>query len=529
MNTKLILIFIFILGTVTMLDASTNIPLPVIPSSQFLITDYGATTTSENNAAAINAAITAANSAGGGTVVLPAGTFLSGIITMKSNVRLLLQSGDTLRILPYGSGNGTLPNTYPNNGTTDQYNPFIFGASLSNIEVSGSGVIDGQGQAWWTAYQSNSNMKRPSLIRFKSCNTVLVTGITLMNSPGVHLTMGQSSSVLGTNATISHLTIKAPSTSPNTDAIDTWYWNGIYIHDCYLSVGDDDVAMDSYTQNITIKHLTCTSGHGISVGSYATGVNTITVDSCSLTTTDNGLRLKAARDRGGSESLACTNVSYSNITMKNVTNPIYVTSYYFQTGDTLKDPAQAVTSTTPTWKNISYKNITITGSPTAGYIWGLPESPVKNLTFDNVKISATTQGITIIHADSVVFKNCSSITIPSGKGNAIYKQYDLLRFSGINSTTGKSTSCTTEVELPKSTQAIRCFPLQTKGKITIESNDTPIDYVTLYSLTGKSVISIGVGHTLSTEVDISSLNLGFYIIKVSTIDGKIFTDKVIRN
>lgn len=132
MNTKLFLIYIFILGTVSVLDASTNIPLPVIPSTQFLITSYGASTTSLDNASAINAAITAANVAGGGTVVLPAGTFLSGIITMKSNVRFLLQTGDTLKMLPYGNGNGTLPYTYPNNGTTDQYNPFIFGASLSN-------------------------------------------------------------------------------------------------------------------------------------------------------------------------------------------------------------------------------------------------------------------------------------------------------------------------------------------------------------------------------------------------------------
>ncbi|MDP4272473.1 MAG: glycosyl hydrolase family 28-related protein, partial [Bacteroidota bacterium] len=154
MKTNYYAIFISLLAIlfgINTVHAGTNIPLPVIPSTQFLATNYGAKTTNTDNASYINAAITTANAAGGGTVVLPAGTFLSGPITMKSNVNLYLAAGDTLRILPYGSGNGTVAGTYPNNGTTDQYNPFIYGKSLSNIEVSGSGVIDGQGSAWWTA------------------------------------------------------------------------------------------------------------------------------------------------------------------------------------------------------------------------------------------------------------------------------------------------------------------------------------------------------------------------------------------
>lgn len=523
MKTKLNLTFILSIGFVLLLRATTNIPLPVISATRYLITDYGASTTSLDNAAAINAAITAANTAGGGTVVLPVGTFFSGIITMKSNVRLLLEKGDTLKMLPYGSGNGTLANTYPNNGTTDQYNPFIFGSGLSNIEVSGNGVIEGQGSPWWTAYGSNSNMKRPSMIRFKACNTVLVTGITLQNSPGVHLTMGQSST-MGSNATISYLTIKAPSTSPNTDAIDTWYWKGVYIHDCNLSVGDDNVAMDSYSQDVTIKHLTIGSGHGISVGSFATGVNTINVDSCTLTGTDNGLRLKSARGRGGSGTLACNNVLYSNITMKNVTWPIYITSYY-NTTPTTSDTAQAVNSSTPTWKNIIYKNITITGSPYAGYIWGVPEMPVKDITFDNVQISATTRGFQLCHADSVVFKNCSSITILSGKGNAFYQQFSVTQLSGINATTGKSTSCTTQVDNIQPKGSLKIFP--EGDRIMIES-ETPVINVQIFNLTGKSVLNFSESLGFNSVYNISSLHSGLYIIRVYTSDGMVYSDKFIQ-
>jgi Endopolygalacturonase len=530
MKTNYCAIFISLLAIllgINSVNAATNIPLPVIPATQFLVTNYGAKTTNTDNASYINAAITAANTAGGGTVVLPAGTFLSGPITMKSNVNLYLAAGDTLRILPYGSGNGTVAGTYPNNGTTDQYNPFIYGKNLSNIEVSGSGVIDGQGSAWWTAYASNSNMKRPCLIRLVACNTAWITGITLMNSPGVHLTLGQSST-MGSNGTISYVTIKAPSTAPNTDAIDTWYWKGIYIHHCNLSEGDDNVAMDSYSQNVTIKNCTLGTGHGISVGSYATGVNTITVDSCTFNGTTNGIRLKASRDRGGSGANACYNLSYSNITMQNVTWPFYITSYYPTSSPSKTDTAQAITATTPTWRNVYFKNITVTGSTYAGFIWGLPEQLVKDVVFDNVQISATTRGMQIVHADSVIFKNCSSITLPSGKGNAIYSPYDTIRVRGINPTTGKSTSCTTSaIEEVKTNGSVTCYPNPAQDYVMI-SSDEAIAEIKLYSLTGTQIRDINAGNENQYSLDLASIPRGYYILNLLTANGTLSSHKLLK-
>ncbi|MBN2637643.1 MAG: T9SS type A sorting domain-containing protein [Bacteroidales bacterium] len=175
----------------------SKIALPDIPATQFNITDYGANTSSLDNSSAINAAITAANNAGGGTVVFPEGRFLSGPITMKSNVNLYFATGDTLEMMPYGDGNGSPEGSYPNDGTTDSYQYFIYGENLHNIEVSGSGLIDGNGSAWWTAYEANSNIRRPYLIRFKACDTVLITGI--------NLTTGTSTSCSTTSITNSKI------------------------------------------------------------------------------------------------------------------------------------------------------------------------------------------------------------------------------------------------------------------------------------------------------------------------------------
>jgi polygalacturonase len=148
------------------------VTLPSIPSGTYNITAYGAATSSANNASAIQAAINAAATAGGGTVQVPAGTFLSGPITLQSKINLNLASGATLKMLPYG--------TWP--GST----VFISGSHLSNVEISGSGTIDGQGQAWWNAFDVNRSLARPqevvisssgpleslaSICKIRPCNT----------------------------------------------------------------------------------------------------------------------------------------------------------------------------------------------------------------------------------------------------------------------------------------------------------------------------------------------------------------------
>lgn len=501
-----------------------KIPLPHIPSTQYVITDYGATTSSLDNSGAINAAITAANNAGGGTVVFPTGTFLSGPISMKSNVNLNFANDDTLRMMPYGNGNGSPAGSYPNDGTTNSYQYFIYGENLHNIEVSGSGVIDGDGQAWWTAYEANKSIHRPYLIRFKACDTVLITGITLMDSPNVHVCLGRSGSKRGSDGTISHITVLAPSNSPNTDAIDTWYWNNILIEHCNLAVGDDNVAMDSYTHNITIKNCTFGTGHGVSVGSYTTSVHDVMVDSCSFDGTTNGLRLKSNRTRGGQDS----SFYYSNITMKNVKYPIYITSWYdHEPYPASAQTAATITSTTPLWKNITFKNITITNSTYAGIIYGLPEVYIQNVVFDNVQLSANKRGLITNFVSGLVFKNCSSITVPSNYGSAIIP-YDA-SITGINETTGASTSCSpTAVNYVKAPRSVYCFPDPVKGDHFTINDDNGINKVRIFNLGGTEIKEFSGNSTNRMVVDIRGIPAGFYIVNVISGKGEMHSLQLVR-
>jgi len=362
----------------------------------------------------------------------------------------------------------------------------------------------------WMAYRASSAIARPCLIRFDGCTYVLVSGIKLLNAPNVHLTIGKS----GSNATLKNLTITAPSTAPNTDGIDTWSPN-INILNCNIAVGDDNIAMDSGSQNITVKNCVFGTGHGCSVGSYAANVGNIVVDSCSFTNTTSGIRLKTARDRGGLEQY----FTYSNITMSGVTTPFYLTSYYpKEPTSPSADPAQVITATTPTWQHLLFKNITVTGSPNAGIIWGLPEQSISDVVFDNVSIAATT-GMKAYFVSGLVFKNGSHITATSGSAVTIYTT----TVSGISLTTGKADISGLD---DMQNRLITCYPNPLKDGMLKVTAPCAIDFIRITTVGGVTVKNVKCDSTSLTQ-NVSELPKGIYIVDVRLIDKSYLIQRII--
>jgi polygalacturonase len=347
---------------------------------------YNASTASADNAAAIQAAINALGS--GGTVVVPAGNFLSGPLTLKSNMDFQLSAGATLQMTAMGN--------FPTN--TD----FLYGSKLTNVTINGGGVMDGQGAAWWTAFNANNAVQRPpAMIEITNCTGVTVTGITVQNSPEFHIQfLGNSANVLA-----SGLTITAAWPSPNTDGIDLRGTN-INIQNCYISDGDDLVQIggSQLCSGVTVQGCTFGTGHGLSIGSITTGgVNNVLVNNCVFNGTQYGLRLKSDRTNGGPVS----NITYSNITMSNImVNPILFYSYYPTVPSSpATDTGSTVTSTTPIWNHVTFENITASEAATStantGIIWGVPEAPVSDVLFDACTLTGpkifevyNTQGVT---------------------------------------------------------------------------------------------------------------------------------------
>jgi hypothetical protein len=375
-----------------------------------------------DNTLAISNAIVAAAAGGnvgglyGGTVRIPApGTFLCGPLTFKNNVNLQIDAGATLRMLPYG--------TYPGGSSPSD---FITCSSITNVEISGLGTIDGQATAagWWNGL---STSQRPYMISLSKCQRVLIQNVTLQNPPKMHIAFKSG----GGNITIQGITINTPGTSPNTDGIDLVGTNCL-IQNCSISDGDDNIALGTSSAGVPSADTIVTNcafgaGHGVSIGSNtAGGVSNLTVINCTFNGTDYGIRMKSNDNTSGGsgEGGIAQNLSYLNLGMTNIVDGAIVIYSYYASGGQFGTPTsvtpyfastQAVASATiPVWRNITISNVnaTVASGGVPGIIWASMELPATNIILSHVNITAS-KSFDVYNARGFQFAD-SKITVPSG-------------------------------------------------------------------------------------------------------------------
>jgi polygalacturonase len=352
-----------------------------------------------NQAQPLQAAIDSCAAAGGGTLVLRRGTYTTGPLYLKSAVTLQLDTLATLLASPTMADftvGGKVVNLL--NGP---------GSAIHDVALTGAGTIDGNGAAWWAAFQANSALVRPRLIGISNCQNLTVTGLTLSNSPSFHLVPSQCQNVV-----VTKVKIKAPATAPNTDGIDPANCDGVIITNCRIDTGDDNIAIKGgrvsgalagACQNITITGCTFVNGHGLSIGSEtSSGVRNVQASNCTFTGTTNGIRIKSEPGLGG----LIQNVSYRNITMTNVPNPLVINMAY------ALNPNNNYPSDVPQVSGMTVDQLTATGAKAAGSLVGLAAAPIQNLTLSKLTISAKT-GLVLQNATGVVLSNYT-ITTTSG-------------------------------------------------------------------------------------------------------------------
>jgi polygalacturonase len=387
-----------------------NPVLPVIPANSVNVTNapYGAVGDGATvDTTAIQNAISAVSSEGGGTVEIPVGTFLSGPLNLANNINLQLDSGAILRMLPYTS--------WPNDSTA-----FITSSTLTNIEISGTGTIDGQATTtgWW------AQSTRPMMVYFSKCNIVLIQNITLENPPSMHIVFKNATG----NVTVQGITINTPNPSPNTDGIDLIGTNCL-VQNCSISDGDDNIALGSTggtTSGVIITNCSFGAGHGLSIGSNTSaGVSNVTAVACSFNGTQYGIRMKSddSTSSGGEGGIA-QNLTYEDLAMTNILEgAIVIYSYYEYTGTPIGiTPTTAeqrpipspVPSTTCIWRNIVISNVTATvaNGGMAGIIWARTEMPLTNIILSHVSITAPAT-FDVYNAYGVQFAD-SQVTLTSG-------------------------------------------------------------------------------------------------------------------
>lgn len=363
---------------------------------------------------AINNAIKQTSERGGGRVVIPAGLWLTGPITLQSNVDLHLEKGAIVAFTTDIKDYPLVETTYEGEPATKCLS-HINAKNAENIAITGHGIFDAQGEAWRPLKKEKANdgvwkritaqeggridngrtwipgekreVLRPNMLKLENCNRIKLEGCTFKNSAAWCL-----HPVMCNDITLDGIKVMNPEYGQNGDALDIESCNRVVIKDCMFDAGDDGICMKSGkdkagrdrgipTQNVVVRNCQVMHGHGgFVIGSEMSGgVRNVWVKNCTFDGTDAGLRFKSTRGRGGKVE----KIYIEDIQMLNITgNALTMDLYYF----VKEQPGAAVPTvdeTTPVFRDIHIKNVSCLGCKYGIYIKGLPESPFLNVTIDN--------------------------------------------------------------------------------------------------------------------------------------------------
>jgi polygalacturonase len=401
--------------------AAPHAPAAPAGPGLFDIRSYGAVGDGKAiDSPAINKAIDAAAAAGGGTVVFPPGTWLSFSIHMKSHVGLYLSQGATLLAadspLPgattgynggtYDAAEANAPwEDYQDYGHNHWHNSLIWGEGISDISITGPGLIYGKGLSFganrtargnypiYVAEQAGVGNKS---IALKNCHNVLLRDFSILKGGHFGLLLTGVD-----NLTIDNLTIDT-----DRDGMDIDCCRNVHVSNCTVnSPWDDGICpKSSYalgyaraTENVTITNCYVTGDYELGTvldGTFKRfaadarvgrtgrikcgtesngGFKNITISNCVFDTC-NGLALESE------DGALCEDIAISNITMRGIVSaPIFV-----RLGARLRGPKE--TTRVGTMRRILISNLTSynCASRLCSILSGIPDYPIEDLKLDNI-------------------------------------------------------------------------------------------------------------------------------------------------
>ena len=263
--------------------------------------------------------------------------FLSGPLELRSGVTLVVDADTVLaastnpRVYDVTPGSCGFLGDHP-----DGCRPLLSGTGIRHSGIMGAGSIDGRGGdpilgghlTWWELAHEGKVLDRyqkvPGILVLSEVRDFTLYDITLRDSPRYHVDVRDADGF-----TAWAVKIMTPGTARNTDGIDPISSTNVTIAHCYIHTGDDNVAVSSRAgraaAHISILHNHFYTGHGMSIGSPTSGgVSHMLVRDLTIDGALNGIRIKSDPSRGG----LVQDVSYENVCLRNVTNPIVLTPHY---------------------------------------------------------------------------------------------------------------------------------------------------------------------------------------------------------
>jgi polygalacturonase len=312
--------------------------------------------------------------------------FLSGPLDLRAGVTLRVDA----RTILFGSRDARVYEVSPGScGTVTQKGggcrALINGSDVAGAAVMGDGIIDGRGWAkvvgkdvsWWDLAEqarAGGSQNCPRLIVLSRSDNFTLYRITLKNSGNFHVAYNG-----GNGFTVWGVIVNTPGKGArNTDGIDPVGSTNVTITHCYISTGDDNVAIKAgaHCSHMTIAHNHFYAGHGMSIGSETSGgADSIRVTDLSIDGADNGIRIKSNSSKGG----LVRDVVYRDVCIRNTSNPILMDSdyeHFGKGGDRL-----------PMFTGIELHDVWVEGGGTVT-LQGFDEKHRLGMTFDNVHFAA---------------------------------------------------------------------------------------------------------------------------------------------
>ncbi|MBN2013502.1 glycoside hydrolase family 28 protein [candidate division KSB1 bacterium] len=390
------------------------------PSKRAMITDHGAVGDGQTlNTNAIQAAIDKCAADGGGTLVIPKGVFLSGAIFLKQGVNLHIEKDGVLK----GTDN---PDDYPQvftrwEGEEKEWTSALVNAfKMTDVSFTGEGTIDGSGDQWMQRYPRGSQelkVGRPRLIAIQNCKHALVSGLNFKNQACWGLFILYSEDVVAEN-----LTIRAEHNIISSDGIDVDSSVRVRIANCDIDVNDDCIAIKSGkdedgrrvnrpAEDVIVEKCRFRYGHGgVSMGSEMSGgIRNVEIRDC-IVEADNWapIRFKSQPSRGG----IVENITYRDITLENTRK-----AFEFNMSWRMVPPIKPPSDPLPIVRNVKIINVSGTVGQ-VGDMYGLKDSPIENVAFENCTILAKT-GFKLENVEGL---DLSGLTIHVEEGEAIIQE-----------------------------------------------------------------------------------------------------------
>ena len=402
---------------------------------------------------------------GGGHVIVPAGEWQSGRITLRDNIDLHLEAGASIRFS--NRIEDYQPAVLTRNEGVEMYSlaACIYANGARNIAVTGAGhdaeghplsrligpgreneiyksrmdglvvedFIDLQspveerifdGKQLPMSVLGPKLLANDSLLKLNehciflpmffapvSCQNVLLEGVGFEEPLFWNITPVYCDSVIIRGCSVN-------SKGGRTDGIDIESTSNVLIEYCTLACGDDcftlkagraedGLRVNRPTSDVVIRHCLAERGPGgVTFGSETAGmIRRVYMHDCVFTSPSNGFYFKSRRNRGGGGE----DLTFRRIRMLSPGRAFYFdmlgsTQYVGELANRL--PVRSITPLTPVFRRITMDQVLIEQCRELILLKGLPESPVEDLTIQHLDARVTERDFKLQDVLGLIMTDC---------------------------------------------------------------------------------------------------------------------------